>query len=381
MSFIDNNIVFEEIIVKVNENVTRAGEGSAVQLENGDIYFSYSKFSEHVDDDAPADVCSIKYNVTTKQWQNLGIVFNRNNSTNLMSTSMLCMDDNRIVITYIEKETSWHNHIWAAFSSNDGKNWSLPVRITPENHSNYYVVNNDRLIQTISGRLILPVAIYFGISEGIPENSYNGVFYSDDLGNTWGLSDTLQIQKTNVIEPQNLKKEYVEAWQDTRSNSIRNEEPGVVELSDGKIMMWCRTNIGYMYKCFSEDQGKTWSEFLPDTNIISPCGPQSIKRIPDTSRLLCLYNDHAGFDYLAQPWWDWRTPLTAAISDNNGKSWSVIGQFEDSSHNYCYTSILFYNENVLFTYYISENSKEGEVEKRINLASLKVKIVKKEAFL
>jgi predicted neuraminidase len=185
----------------------------------------------------------------------------------------------------------------------------------------------------------------------------------------------------NIIEPVNLKDEYRGLWEKLREGGLCNQEPGVVELSDGSLMMWCRTNGGYMYKSFSEDDGSSWSEYRADKNIISPCGPQSVKVVPGSSSLLCVYNDHSSFNFAEDPWWNWRTPLSFAVSDDNGASWNVLGELEGLSHNYCYASILFFDDHALFTYYISQNTTDEKGERRFNLAALKAKIIRQEVFL
>ncbi len=135
-----------------------------------------------------------------------------------------------------------------------------------------------------------------------------------------------------------------------------------------------------MYSAFSKDNGEHWDEFKAVSSIISPLSPQSIKRLPDSSRLICIYNDHRDYAFSEEPWWNWRTPLSAAISDNGGKEWRFLGNIEGTSHNYCYTSILFLEDVVMLTYYQSENNIVDGKEVRRNLASLKIKALKISAF-
>ena len=102
--------------------------------------------------------------------------------------------------------------------------------------------------------------------------------------------------------------------------------------------------------------------------------------------MICIYNDHADPDFVFdnEPhnglYWDWRTPLSAAVSDDEGATWKHIGDIEGRERNYCYTSILFFEDKVLFTYYLSdETGKEGYSARR-NLASLKLKIIRQDFF-
>ena len=68
---------------------------------------------------------------------------------------------------------------------------------------------------------------------------------------------------------------------DSAGGRVTVQEPGVVELRDGRLMMYCRSNGGSQYVSHSQDGGETWSPLGP-SRIISPLSPASIKRIPQT---------------------------------------------------------------------------------------------------
>ncbi len=373
-----DHVLFDEIIVPINDVVTRAGEGGALQLKNGNIFLAYSRYTESREDDAPADIAAMEYNPVENKWIDRGIIIDKKDSRNLMSCSLIRLKDGRIIIVYIEKITSDIDRLMLRFSNDEARTWSYPIRITPQDSANFYVVDNDRLVMTAAGRLLLPVCI---TEPG--KKMVCGVYYSDDLGCSWKLSQTISILPENTIEPPNLTEAHYGFWEDLKAEGVCSQEPGVAELTDGRIMMWCRTNGGYMYKSFSSDKGETWSEFLPDRQIISPLSPQSIKMISGTSRLMCIYNDHRDFEYATEEGlqWGWRTPLSVAVSDDNGESWSIIGNLEGTEYNWCYTSICFFDEKVLFTYYMSDNVIEDGKVKRYHLGSLKAKIVSKNYFL
>ncbi|HRR95164.1 MAG TPA: sialidase family protein, partial [Candidatus Ratteibacteria bacterium] len=207
---------------------------------------------------------------------------------------------------------------------------------------NYFVVNNDRVIQLSNGRIIVPSSHHpcstgkwddFGPGEVI-------VFYSDDNGNTWKSSRNI------LLSPEKNDKRGL-------------EEPGVIELRDGRILMWIRTNLGCQYYSYSEDFGQTWSEVSPSP-LVSPLSPASIKRIPKTGDLLCIYNDHSGkFPY---PEFQSRTPLVSAISKDEGKSWQNHFLIEDDQNRgFCYTSILFTNDKIILSYLILCSKGEPEL--------------------
>jgi predicted neuraminidase len=184
------------------------------------------------------------------------------------------------------------------------------------------------------------------------------------------------MKTANALRPERVSPKKNSVWKKLAGDGILNQEPGVVQLSNGALMMWVRTLGGYMYKSVSKDNGLTWPDFTPVPSIVSPLAPQSIKRIPGTPRLLCVYNNHKGYNFAEEPQWSWRTPLSAAVSDDDGETWKTLPDIEDSSHNYCYTSILFLGGETLLSYYVSENSiRPDGAEERRNLASLKIKII------
>jgi sialidase-1 len=127
-------------------------------------------------------------------------------------------------------------------------------------------------------------------------------------------------------------------------------EPEVVELAEGKLMMIIRTQLGYIATSTSDDGGDHWSApgKLP---LEAPESPATIRTIPATGDLLLIWNNtydkgkgHGGD----------RTPLTAAISSDGGKTWSHVRNLETSRvQTYAYTSLLFHKDRVLLSYYVA----------------------------
>lgn len=369
-------IIHEKLIVKADSETPRAGESSTVLLKDGSIMLVYAQFSGNEDHDFAVIVSRISKDGGINWSQPEILMEKAPDALNVMSPSLLRLQNGNIAFLYLQKFSKGNCIPYMCQSEDEGKTWAAAVPVAKP--GKYYVVNNDRLMQTENGRLIIPVA----------EHSYNteidkwehkspcGVFYSDDNGLSWNKSKNfITIKNSNVVPPSNLKKKIEEEWEKILNEGICCQEPGIVELSGNRLMMWARTSGGYMYRAVSEDGGETWSDFKPVTSIISPLAPQSIKRLPGSSRLVCIYNDHKDLNFLEENW-NWRTPFSIAISDDDGESWDKICDFEDKSHNYCYASMLFFDGKLLSTYYFSDNYIEDNVPKRRNLASLKLKIIK-----
>ncbi len=368
-------VLKRQIIVPSTAAVTRSGEGSAVLLKNGEILFIYSRFTGGGADHDNADLFGGTLDPATGEIRDGRIFFQDPAALNQMSVSLERLQDGDIGLLYLRKSAPDADDIFFSRSSDEGKSWTSAVKVNFSSEEKYMVVNADRLRQFSSGRIAVPAALK-GTSE---EPSSLGMFYSDDGGRNWSLSDRIRVLDKNIRAPLSLREQDRQYWQDGCDYVHRLQEPGVEELPDGRILLYCRTTLGYMYQAYSDDNGKTWSELKAAPEIVSPAAPQSIRRIPGSKRLLCVFNDRRGASFAnSDENWNWRTPLTLAVSDDNAGTWRILGNIEDESHNYCYTSILFFKEKILLTYYESENAVlDGKPERR-NLASLKMLILKQE---
>ncbi len=367
-------ILVRNYLWSITPEIPRAGEGSAVLLRDGRIFLVYSRFQGGGADHSTADLFGGILSLPDGNLSETRVLFPAPEALNQMSVSLERLQDGSIGILFIRKLTPHTDQVFFAYSRDEAKSWSEPVNCSqccPQ--FPYLVVNNDRLRQFSTGRLAIP-ANFYARGAHTPENlelSRIGIIYSDDYGRTWQLSQHLIIEPENIIPPPVIAPDDPKAWDQWAKYQFRQQEPGVEQLYDGSIYLYCRTTLGYMYHARSYDYGCTWTPLRPCLDLPSPCGPQSIRRIPGKKRLLCLYNDHHGQAF-AGPNWSWRTPLTLAASDDNGQSWQILGEVEDNRHNYCYTSMLFLEDKLLLTEYESENLEDGH---RRNLANLKMQLV------
>src|SRR5690606_4721529 len=100
------------------------------------------------------------------------------------------------------------------------------------------------------------------------------------------------------------------------------QEPGVVALRDGRVMMLIRAGGGRQYQAYSADGGETWTPAKP-AGLRSPISPASVKQIPGTGDLLAVHNNNgaSGPGYYKSK----RSPLTLSVSADDGQSWQVVG--------------------------------------------------------
>ncbi|MEX0792497.1 MAG: sialidase family protein [Pirellulaceae bacterium] len=310
----------------------RNTEGGFVTLRDGRLLYVYSRFlGKTTADHATGHMASAIRDPETGKWTSHDEpLFPREGLQNDMSASLLRLADGRIALFYAVKNSIQDCRMRMRTSDDEGETWSDPVDCMP-GESNYFVVNNDRVIQTKSGRLIIPAAGH--VRDGKWSAAADLVcFLSDDAGKTWRRG------KQSLVGLKEGGQRYT------------TQEPGVIELNDGRILLWCRTNIGTQSVAYSEDGGETFSKLEP-WNFRSPRAPASIKRIPTTGDLLLVWNDD--FDPSAGHSGK-RTPLNTAISQDEGKTWSHVRSLEtDPAGWFCYTAIHFDEDEVLFAYWLT----------------------------
>ncbi len=154
-------------------------------------------------------------------------------------------------------------------------------------------------LQLRSGRLLVPLSY-------LDTESESGMFvctlvYSDDGGQTWARANDCRVGTGGKF---------------LESGAI---EPVLVELNSGLVWMIIRTTTGYFWESFSHD-GAVWTP-PRQTRIVSSNAPAGVLRLHD-GRIVLFWNNLYG-----EPFRDGisyaRQILSAAISANDGQTWSV----------------------------------------------------------
>jgi len=361
----------------------RSGEGCVVSSSDGALCIIYGDFHGPSDHDHATLLKRYSRDGGITWTSPEEVRHTPEGGLNVMSVSLLRLADGRVGCAYLDKHSTDDCRPRFMVSGDETLTWSEPQLMV--DRMGYYVVNNDRLVQLSNGRLLAPYAFYEpgAIVQRTPEGSLCGCLLSDDAGTSWRLPQhEHRIQSECVLRPQLVLDGDPDTEAFLARKTIVAQEPGVVELLDGRVMMWVRTNGGYAYRCQSEDGGDTWTSFQAIAEFAMPCGPQSIWRLPGHERLIMLYNDREGVPF-GDPRFMWRTPLSIAVSDDDGASWQRHAALEtDDSVNYCYYSLCFFDGRAICTYYQGVASTgDGVTETRHNLRSLKITVAETDFFL
>lgn len=342
----------------------RNSEGAFVTLSDGRLLFAWSKFvSDKGGDQEPSIIVCRTSDDDGQTWSDEDriLVEPEGQAHNVMSVSLLRLQDGRIALLYLSKESKGNGAHQCRpeirFSSDEMETLSPAIPLTLS--TDYHVGNNDRLIQLEDGTLVMPVGQHrFGVTPQLNEEGKSQLqfkapavifcFLSHDGGYTW--------------------TESLNSFYRAFSDGSGFQEPGVLPLQDGRLWLWVRAAWknkeahARQWQSFSADAGSTWSEPEPSV-FASPNSPLSMKRIPSTGDLLAVWNDHSGrFPFADRA--DVRSPLVGALSSDEGVTWKTHFLLENEpEHGYCYTTIHFTDDAVLLAYCAGSPQQGGRLNR------------------
>ena len=240
-------MTFEKILdlAPTKEN-RRNSEGDFILLKDGSILFVYSRYGAGDGDGDAADLYAIRSSDGGRSFSEPRLLVSRAScgADNLMSVTLRRMKNGDLGLFFLKKSAPCQCRLFLMRSPDEGKTFSAPVACIP--HRGYFVVNNDRVILTGDGTWLAPAACTgVLIDDETGESSFGRAYFivyaSDDDGATW--------YKKGETHPAG-------GFERSRTGL---QEPGLLELSDGTLWAWFRTDTGWQYESFSRDGGASWS--------------------------------------------------------------------------------------------------------------------------
>jgi sialidase-1 len=310
----------------------RNTEGSVIELRDGSLLLAVTEFIDNASDFAQAQIVGRASTDGGHTWGPKRVLQKNIGGLNVMSVTLRRLsnpvrENTPIGFFYLMKNSFNDLRVYLRISHNEARTFGEPILVTKE--KGYHVMNNDRVTLLSSGRLLVPVASTPDVKK---VNHFVSICYlSDDVGKTW------QVEKGSV----DLSKRGA-------------MEPEVVELNDGRLLMIIRTQLGQIATAYSKDEGETWLNGEP-LSVNAPEAPTTIRRIPSTGDLLLIWNNTFT---KATVNGGKRTPLTAAVSSDEGKTWKRIRNLEQrTDQTYAYTSVAFVNHRVLLSYWVQNDGE------------------------
>lgn len=351
-----------------NEQNRRNSEGTFIKLKNGDIMFAYARYgAEGSGDHCQADIYAIVSNDSGETFGKEFLLLScaEVKAKNVMGPSLIRLNDGALGLMHIRKHQDGVNVYCIPFLSisyDEGKTWSEHIRCIEED--GYFCFNNDRIIRTKSGRLLLPIAKH-ALIEGRVSLGTAYMYASDDDGRTWKrISDEIKMQ--GVGKNPDLPEMHL-------SQNDSCLEPGVVQLDDGRIWCYIRTMMERQYECFSDDDGETWTTPYP-SNYTSQRSPMSVRKLSD-GKYIVLWNPVPTYNGSSRSvdgvWTGGRTPLTCVILDENRKRLTDYIDLEnDKRAGYCYTAIFETDEGDVLLGYCAGAVCDGTCLARLRMRKL-----------
>ena len=262
-------------------------------------------------------------------------------------------------------------------SGDEGRTWSDPVLVYPLNA----LCTGGHPVVLTDGTIVLPSYRWISYDSGAESESFNSpsLSYSfsctsDDGGASWRVSHS-QLFVSHYRSACDL------------------EEPTVVELRDGRLLMHLRSQLGRSFESYSTDRGLNWSRPSP-LPMAASYTPSLLRRMP-TGEILVVWNQVSRGEILKGLH---RHRLSCAISRDEGATWEnfknlesldfrtvidpppldrreVIEQWEDYGYyqpgdteqyprapgglRICYPNVLFHGDEALVVYDYGNGNVDG----------------------
>lgn len=233
-------------------------------------------------------------NSNTVEWIPSKILFCYHNVP-LGNPVLFSFDDKRIFIIFsFLFEGSWKESVLViSYSDNNGEIWSNPSLLFPKKG----FLAKNKPIKLSSGKIVVPI---YSEIEFCPY-----VIIVDDINRC--------IESKYVAETM------------ARGKAI---QPVIVELEPKKLLMYCRTNQGTIWKSISYNDGFTWSICEP-TIIPNPNSAIDLLKI-SSGELIMVFNSSEKD----------RHSLRVALSSNGGDTWSYFKDIEKGKGEYSYPCLI-----------------------------------------
>ncbi len=183
--------------------------------------------------------------------------------------------------------------LYVTRSTDDGRTWS-PTEVFDDEPG---MMVRHRPVLLSSGRILLPA---------YDEKVWQGFAYvSDDGGRSWRRSGRM-VAPAGAIQP------------------------AIIERDDGTLHALLRSGreVAHAWECDSDDGGDTWSACRPSA-LANPDAGADMIRLSSGETIACFNDTSEG-----------RTPLTLAISYDEGRTWAARRNIEDQPGEYSYPTLM-----------------------------------------
>ncbi|MFN0051799.1 MAG: sialidase family protein [Planctomycetales bacterium] len=279
---------------------TRKGEGDVIELADGRLLLVYMEFAGDGSDFAKTRFVAQESADGGRTWgRHRAITATAAGDLNVYSPNLIRAKDGGILLLFMRQHRpgSLTNHVWK--STDEGQTFAPLAQFVPQRD---FALCNATVKRLASGRLLLPAN---PPAPGKPAETgpyAAAMLWSDDDGLSWQVSESrIELPMRGAMEPH------------------------VEQTADGRVLMVMRNQLGRLYLSESTDDGATWGAAYA-SELVAPESCPELTRIPGTSDLLMIWNN--SHDPKFRSHFGKRSPLTAAVSQDHGKTWRHVRDIE-----------------------------------------------------
>jgi hypothetical protein len=225
---------FEFLVAPAGEGNPRNSEADMLPLRDGRLLLAWIDFRGAGGSDwAKASISGMYSKDRGRTWGGKFTLQENIGQMNVMEPDLLRLGSGKVLFLFCRKNSEADCAPMVRISGDDTRTFSPPKEMPITPSPSYTGFNHDRAIQLKSGRILMP--LYYTPDYRIQKHILTRVYYSDDEGAGWKPSTTIV---------------------DIPESKAGAQEPGVVELKDGRVLMWMRNSMGKIYKSYSKDRVK-----------------------------------------------------------------------------------------------------------------------------
>ena len=287
-------------VSRSSPELPRKSEGDVIELSDGHLLLVSMEFGGDGSDFAATRFVAHESSDGGRTWGRHRVITETlKGDLNVYSPNLIRAKDGGILLLFMRQHRpgSLTNHVWK--STDEGKTFSPYAEFVPKRD---FALCNATVKRLASGRLLLPAN---PPAPGKPAETgpYAAtMLYSDDDGLTWQASESrVELPMRGAMEPH------------------------VEQTADGRVLMVMRNQLGKLYFSESKDNGVTWGPAYASA-LTAPESCPELTRIPGTSDLLMIWNN--SYDPKFRSHFGKRSPLTAAVSKDHGKTWRHVRDIE-----------------------------------------------------
>jgi predicted neuraminidase len=190
-------------------------------------------------------------------------------------------------------------------SLDNGHTWSDPAWIQTETP----MLGKNKGLVLENGNILLPCE-----REPTPDNATRpmGVLLSEDGGNSW--------QTYGEIEG---------------ADGARILQGTCIQRDNGSVLMLLRSDANRVYSAEGSADGKGWDRVARRTTLRNNHSGIDMVKL-DSGQLILVFNDREG----RSPSSATRTPLSMALSEDEGETWRMIATLENGPGEYSYPAVI-----------------------------------------